>query len=58
MSDPATIGSEARATVDHHPARPVVITTQDEPSGASLIRMLVVGLVLIVIGMFAVVLIA
>lgn len=57
MSDPATIGSEARAMVDH-PARPVVITTQDEPSGASLIRMLVVGLVLIVIGMFAVVLIA
>jgi hypothetical protein len=37
---------------------PVVITAQDENSGASLIRMLVVGLVLIVIGMFAVVLIA
>jgi hypothetical protein len=30
---------------------------QDEQSGASLVRMLVVGLVLIVIGMFAVVLI-
>lgn len=44
--------------VDHHQDHPIVITTQDEHPGASLIRMLVVGLVLIVIGMFAVVLIA
>jgi hypothetical protein len=38
---------------DHRIAAPA----QDEQSGASLVRMLVVGLVLIVIGMFAVALI-
>ncbi|MGD9769088.1 MAG: hypothetical protein AB7U62_15735 [Pseudolabrys sp.] len=42
----------------HQQDKPLVITAQDEHPGASLIRMLVVGLVLIVIGMFAVVLIA
>jgi len=46
-----------RAMTDHRD-RQIVITAQDEQPGASLIRMLVVGLVLIVIGMFAVVLIA
>lgn len=39
-----------------HPNRK--LATEDERQGASLIRMLVVGLVLIVIGMFAVVFIA
>lgn len=46
-----------RAMTDHEDHQPVT-ASQDENPGASLIRMLVVGLVLIVIGMFAVVLIA
>jgi hypothetical protein len=41
-----------------HPNKPLVITAEDRQPGASLIRMLVVGLILIVIGMLAVVFIA
>ena len=41
-----------------HRHRQLAITAQDEHPGASLIRMLVVGLILIVLGMFAVVFIA
>jgi hypothetical protein len=41
-----------------HPNKPLVITADDERPGPSLMRMLVVGLVLIVIGMLTVVFIA
>ncbi len=41
-----------------HPNKPIVIAADKAHPGASLIRMLVVGLILIVLGMFGVVFIA